>query len=216
MIRLSGSFPVVAVAAVLLGVLLPLVAVAVASLMLDQSPGRFTRDVALLGKLHPLMGFLSSLSVLGWAMSSAIWLFSSFVMRARSPGGDSRLMLHSGLLSLFLCFDDFFMVHEFLAPRYLGMPEKAVYGALALAMLLYLWTHRKRLLQPEGLLLFAALGALGSAVLIDAVLAPWMWRIGEWNYLIEDGLKWLGICLWLTFAVAFCASALRKADARAG
>jgi hypothetical protein len=183
-------------------VAVPLIVVGLGSALHDVSPGRFTRDLALLAKVHPLTGFLSSLGILLWAAAAAIWLFTAYAAPRERAG---RLAIHAGCLSAYLCLDDLFMIHEQLAPEYLGVPEKVVYAALGFAVLSFLWAHRRALLAERATRWLAgALGALGLSALLDALLGRWLWRIGEWNYLVEDGLKWTGACLWCAFAVVWC------------
>lgn len=42
------------------------------------------------------------------------------------------------------------------------------------------------------------------SVSIDAVFEQWFWRLGDWTYLLEDGLMWTGILFWRAFCVLRC------------
>jgi len=163
-----------------------------------------TRDMAAVAGVHPLTGVLSALGVLLWAASAAIWLFAALVLHDRARRAASRFALCSGLLSAYLGLDDLFMVHERLAPELLGLPELAVHGAIAACTLAYLLWFMERLLRADAGWLLLALVMLGASMFVDAVLEPWMWRLGDWVFLIEDGCKWLGIVFWFAFCVARC------------
>lgn len=162
-----------------------------------------TRDVAAIGGIHPLAGFLSSLGILVWATSAAIWVFSAVVLYASGARARASFALGFGLLSWFLVLDDSFQFHEALAPDYLGMDERLVYALLGTATLALLVRQRRVLLASRLSLLTVSFLLLGASTLVD-VLSPWLWRIGYWAYLLEDGLKWLGIVCWSAYAFDWC------------
>lgn len=167
-----------------------------------------TRDVAAVADVHPLSGALSSLGILMWCSAASIWLFAAAIHRASNDARAARFAAASGTLSAYFALDDLFQIHEHLAPTYLGLPEAGVYFLLGLATVAYLWLFRSRLARNDAVLLFASLAFLGGSVSIDVLLEPWLWRIGDWTYLIEDGLKWLGIVCWLGFCLVRCWSDL--------
>ena len=44
-----------------------------------------------------------------------------------------------------------------------------------------------------------------SLAFVDIFLEGFLlWTIKNWSYLIEDGLKWLGIFYWAAFSVEYC------------
>lgn len=209
MVRLGRQwfYLVIGVAAVL-----PLLAMVLARLSSGVPIDRMTRDVAALAGVHPLTGFLSSLGILLWWASAAVYLHTAAVVRrvgtvAADPG--AGFLTWSGLLSAYLALDDLFQIHEHLAPEYLGVPERGVYAVLGLATAAYLWRYRRLLRVGEGRLLWLALAGLAASVAVDALLERWLWRLGDWLYLLEDGTKWLGICCWAAFCAATCAGRLR-------
>lgn len=192
------SLPVVLLA------LIPLVLVAGTSVVLEIEMHRMTRDVAAIANIHPLAGMLSSLGILLWWSSASIWLFTAILWRSVEAKEKFRFALSSACLSAYLALDDLFQIHEMLAPTYLGVPEKAVYAVLGTAVVIYLWKFRSLLTHKNYSLLFFALFFLSASVAVDAVFEPWLWRLGHWTFLVEDGLKWCGIVNWCAFCVSAC------------
>lgn len=192
----------------------PLLGVAAARVFLQVKIPDMTRDVAAIGGVHPLSGILSSLGILLWWTSATIWLFVALVQRGDHEAAGTGFHVYSGFLSAFLGLDDLFQIHEYLAPTYLKVPERLVFGLLAIATALYLWRYRRFLQRPDGVLLVVALAFLSGSVAIDAALEPWLWRLKDWSFFVEDGLKWLGICFWTAFCVVRSTSDLRSTPPR--
>lgn len=166
-----------------------------------------TRDVAAIGGVHPLAGFLSNLGILLWWTSAAIWIFSAALLRLSGARREASFALGFGLLSAFLTFDDFFQFHEALAPAYLGFDEKTIYAFLATALLAQLLVFSKLLLRSPFWMLAASFLMLGASAAVD-IVSPWLWRLGYWSYLLEDGLKWLGIVAWSLYCISWCRQAV--------
>lgn len=173
---------------------------AVASIHKEIPFGWFTREPATLYKFHPFAGFLSNLGSLIWCSAAAICLFSSEILR-RTEGRRERFwfLVCSALLTLALLFDDALLLHEYFAPRHFGIPEEVVYVFLGTITAIYLLVFRRLILRTEYLVLGVALGYFAVSVAIDAVLEKWLWRIGEWVYLVEDGAKFLGLVSWCLY-----------------
>jgi len=185
----------------------PVLLVGLASQWLALEVRIFTQDATALAKVHPLAGVLSSLGILLWWTSTSIWFFCATLGEPAVTARQRRFCLSSAGLSGYLALDDLFQIHESLAPVYLGVPEKGVYALLGLAVAVYLLVFRAELLNRRGLLLLGALGLLAASVLVDS-LDSWLWRMGHWTYLLEDGFKWMGIVAWAAFCIAWCRQAL--------
>ena len=178
-----------------------LVVVVAASLFLQVSMPNMTRDVTAIANIHPLSGVLSNLGVLLWCTAAAVCGFASFFLRHAQPRSPSRFLLSSSLLSVYLMLDDLFQLHENLLPRYLGLSEKIVISALAVALFAYLIVFRRILWRTNFGALVVALGFLGVSAGEDLILETWMWRLGQWAFLLEDGAKWLAIVFWCSYCV---------------
>jgi disulfide bond formation protein DsbB len=103
-----------------------------------------------------------------------------------------------------------------LIPGYLGVKERYVYAALAIAILTYLVRYRRLILSTAYSILIIAIALLGTSVAIDHVFEPWMRGLGQGRIFIEDGTKWLGIAAWCSYYVrtsyGLTMGALRLAD----
>ncbi len=186
----------------ILGVaLMPLAAIAAVRLQFDIRIADMTRDVAAIANIHPLKGALSSLGILLWWSSATVWFFAAGLRRLSRADELVPFYIYAGSLSAYFALDDFFQFHEYLAPTYLYVPELTVYGLMAVAMAVFLKRFWKILYRSDGLIFLVALCLLAGSVIIDAVLGRWLWRLGDWIYMLEDGLKWLGICFWFSFCL---------------
>lgn len=165
------------------------------------SLGMYTSDpTATLGG-HPLVGALSSVGALGWCAAATLCLFTWLVRRRRTAGRVSAgFLLSSGLLMAALMVDDLFLVHEWIAPRVLGMPENLVLSVYALAMLTWLVAFRWTIVATEYLLLVLAAGFAALSLAVDLT-----WdSSADLRYFLEDGSKLLGIVGWLGYLGRVC------------
>ena len=180
-------------------VLFLVIAVSVA-IKLDFSA--FTRDTASIAGIHPLAGFLSNLGILLWSASFFISLFTALALHNSLTKNDFQFLITSAFISGYLLFDDLFMFHEFLAPEYLGVNENVVLFILVLAVVAYLFVHKREILKTDLRMLILALTLLAFSVFVDAAYSrlPNI-QLGQWKYLMEDGLKWLGIVCWCSYHV---------------
>lgn len=178
---------------------LVLAAIAVVSITLQVPMGSITGDVAAIAHIHPLSGFLSSLGILLWCTTASICLFAALLLRNAVASGTFWFLISSASLSTYLLLDDLFQVHESLAPNYLGLSELTIYGCLGLAICTYLVVFRRFLLSTDYAFFLAALGLLGASVAVDVVFEPWLGRLGDWEYFLEDGSKWLGTVAWCSY-----------------
>lgn len=171
----------------------------------------FTKDMAALTRVHPFISVISSLGAFMYVIAAAISLFACAVA-ARSGGRRPGHLLYGGILSSYLAVDDFYMLHEFILPRYTGIGEKLVYAALAIAILFFLYRYRSLILALKPALLLAALACFGGSVLSDLLGDSLKAALGSMEYLLEDGLKFIGISLW---AAWFVTAALQELVPRA-
>lgn len=181
--------------------LFTLLIMAAAIVLFQVSIPTITRDVAAIANIHPLSGVLSNLGILLWCVAASICGFAAIVLRNVDSSDAFWFLLSSSLLSGYLLLDDFFMFHEVLAPRYLGLSEEFVFAALGITVSAYLFVFRWFILKTNFGVLVLALGFLATSAATDVVLGPWLWRLGHWTFFFEDGAKWLGIASWCSYYV---------------
>ena len=100
--------------------------------------------------------------------------------------------------------DDLFMVHESVFPLYLKINEKVVMAMYLLSMGFFLIRYRYKILNTPYLVLISSLGFLGLSMITDTVLAT----LPDYQYLLEDGFKFLGIMGWLYYFTQTCYSSM--------
>lgn len=175
--------------------------------------GTFTRDIAAIAEIHPLTGVLSNIGILMWSWAAAISLFAGLILFRSTKASTGPFLLSSGCLTLVLLFDDLFMFHEELAKRYLGLNEKVVYFGYVMIVLLYFLFYWRHLFSSRHVvLLITAFICFGGSIGTDVFLEP---RLGAWPsyYLLEDGLKFIGIVSWLGYFALTSYSLLAEAFA---
>ena len=156
----------------------------------------FTRDVAAIASLPPYLGMVSSVGILLWTAAATLALATAAILaRHQAPKALWRFFLGFGLLTTVLMLDDFFMFHDRLFPRFLGLPEKATVAIYGTALLYILIRFRAIYRAMPCFFLWAALLGFALSLLVDLVpetLIPY-------HHLFEDGCKLLGITGWLAF-----------------
>lgn len=112
-----------------------------------------------------------------------------------------RAFLAFGSLTLLLCLDDAFKLHEYAAPALVERGELlliVVYAALLGAVVR---RHRLFVLRSSYPLLLVS----GALFLVSIACDRWL----PDHHLIEDGTKFLGIATWATWLMATGIVALR-------
>ncbi|MEX0707142.1 MAG: hypothetical protein WD078_04210 [Woeseia sp.] len=169
-----------------------------ASWLSERPVSEFTRDLAAVAGVPPWLGLLSQVgNILWWASASIAALGAMQLADSRRIDARHFLWLFAGL-TLLLAADDTFMVHERLAPRFLGLHELvlvSLYGALLAYMLI---RYRTTVWQQTGrALLGLALAGFVLSVAIDTLPEDLL----PLHHLFEDGSKLVGISCWLGFSV---------------
>ena len=179
-----------------------LMAILFGKLLVHESFRTLTSDVTTIAGLHPITGFLSTLGIFLWCATASICFFAAMTLINTRPSETFWFLLSSAVLSAYLLLDDAFLIHENLAKRYLGLSERAVFSFLVIAVIFYAVSFRRIILRTDCGLLFLALIFLATGVAIDEFSFVESWLLlhsGDWEYFIEDGLKWLGITCWCSY-----------------
>ena len=94
--------------------------------------------------LIPLAGFLSNFGIMAWVATFAISGFSALMIRSKRQ---TVLLGSLSILTLVLALDDFFIIHERVGPKNLGIPEKLfflTYGLSAIAIVIAFFKRYSR------------------------------------------------------------------------
>lgn len=90
-----------------------LAAAVVISLYTHIPVGDFTRDPSSIVELHSYEGILSNLGALIWCATTAVCLFSAWLLLSQDRRSQmGRFLLLAGFTTGVLLVDDFFLLHE--------------------------------------------------------------------------------------------------------
>ncbi len=151
------------------------------------------------------MTALSSLGIALWIAGAAVCLFAGGILLAARRGVTrySIFLLAGGLFTGFLGFDDLFLMHENVLPAF-NVPEPITYGTYALIGLAYVAVAWQQILENRYVMFVAAVGLLAASVTIN-----WFFHSeNPWRIIAEDGAKFTGICLWITFHISASAKGI--------
>ncbi|HEY7464764.1 MAG TPA: hypothetical protein VH987_10090 [Candidatus Limnocylindria bacterium] len=159
-----------------------------------------TQDATTVLEAPFYIGSISLLGVILWSAAVAVCLFGAFA--PGEPDELRRLLLVSGIFTAVLLFDDAFLLHDEILPRYAGISGELYGVAYLVAMVVYLYALWRPIQRTDRAVLFAALALfavsaaadLGSSVLAEALPSPL-------GLLLEDGAKLLAIETWLAYFV---------------
>lgn len=194
--------PAFVVISIIIAALLGL-AVLAFGLSMGLSIAHTTRDAANVAGIHPFTGALSNLGISIWVGSAFMWFLAASLHHSYEDHRKKKLSTAFGILSLYLGLDDMLQIHEHIAPGYLFIREESVYLLIGTAAALIFYAFRKELKHPSSLLLLTSLLFLSASVASDQALEPYLYE-NDWYYLIEDGLKWLGIFTWGAYSGSRC------------
>ncbi|MGD2183659.1 hypothetical protein [Lusitaniella coriacea] len=201
LLQIKNFIPVLALSyALIFGVL---ASSAILSTYYDIPFEKLTRDPTAIIGVNPFVGFFSNIGILFWCSTSAICLFSSMIYRRNIRKKRLQFLISSGVLTLFLLLDDLFLLHERIFPGYLNISEEIVYVGYLSIVSLYFFKFRKEIIKTEYALLLVACGLFALSISVD--LYP-SFLSQNWEFLVEDGFKLLGIVTWFIFFVRTCLS----------
>jgi hypothetical protein len=195
--KLYSSFPYIAVS-----LAVPLIIILLTTTQSTLTYHEIFNDPASTIHFNPFMGLISMLGLFGWAAAAGMALLTYMVVRSRETALVRRFFLAAGLFTLLLLADDAFMLHEEILPHGFGIRERYIkIGYLAIAAAFGLGFF-KILIRNNFSLLALAATFFAASFLFDNPAT--MKAIGWWEnefalFVIEDGSKFIGITLWLTY-----------------
>ena len=182
-----------------------LAAITLSSVYMDIPIYKFMRDPSAITNASPFIGIISNFGVLLWCTSAAICLFSWIILSHRLYETEfSNFILCSGLMTVLLLIDDFFRLHEYIFPKFLGLPEKIVIMGYGTLVIIGFINFRKCILKTKFLILLVAIGFFGLSLGVDLFQKYIEQLVGQWRILFEDGFKLLGIISWLGYFLRSC------------
>ena len=134
-------------------------------------------------------GVISKFSVSVLTLSAAITGFAAIFGTRKRPR-----FAAAALLSAILAVDDQYMLHEYVGPKIIGVPEVAFFAFYAVVGLAIAWSiGRRLLLLRHAMLLLAGLG-LALSIAIDLLLP-----MSAYTVLAEELAKLGGLVVWLFY-----------------
>ncbi len=141
-------------------------------------------------------GAVSSLGAIIWMCAAAIALFAGVVLvQMQSAAEFGKFLLHIGILTAALSVDDFFLIHDVVAPHF-GINEKFIYSLYALLSAYIFFRFPREILKTDNFLLFLGFFMFASSILLD--VTPFS---GPTVGFLEDACKFVGIVAWSTYLV---------------
>lgn len=195
------------VVVVLGGAIAAVMALPLLSTVSGQPVSLFTRDVFSIAEIPVYAGLYSNLGVLLWGATCVIALYTAWIAGDRLGWGRERgVLVCFGALSGLLMADDFFLVHEWIAPEFLAVPERVVFGLYAAFLAGSLLVFRRALLERRPGWLAVALTLFAASTGMDVIERP---PAPAWHYFAEESLKLIGIAAWFLFFALFAADTAR-------
>lgn len=147
---------------------------------------------------NPFTGGISIFSDMVWFATGAVCLFGAALPRGRG----AWFLLSAGALSMLLSLDDFFLLHEVVFPRYVGIGERYVKAFYLVAAGAYVLAFHRFLRGLRWPALILACACFTVSMAIDTIAIGRFLPVlpdGIMFYVVEDGFKVLGIFLWAAF-----------------
>jgi hypothetical protein len=162
------------------------------------------RDPAASYDFVPWSGLYSHLGVLALTVTGAISVFAAVVWQ--HPARDRQIMIHVGLMSLWLALDDLFMLHEGVFPYLVGIPEMVVLGIYAVLALELM----RRIGPPLFTMAFLGFWVSVAFLVLMVITDQSSDLSSSISLLLEDGSKLCGFVIWSAFWIAFAARAVQR------
>jgi hypothetical protein len=151
--------------------------------------GYFSSDPNRIAGAPFYAGGISNLGVLlWWAAATAALLAGAVLRRSPHPPRATPLLLTAAGLSAVLAIDDLYMVHELVAPYYLGVPQKVMLAGYAVGAAVWAFAFRRLIIARDPAMIGCAIGLFALSIVLD--------QLNLSNLLWEDGAKLVGVAGW--------------------
>ncbi|GAB4423615.1 MAG: hypothetical protein OHK0015_01360 [Chloroflexi bacterium OHK40] len=163
------------------------------------------RDIFALTGRPVYLGLLSNLGILAWTVGAVSWLMGAAMLRGRPAQAELfRLTLVLGLLTTLMVLDDGLMIHEYLFPRFTGLPEQLFLAIYPLGLVVATVAGGRSVVRTPY-----PIGLIAGSLLAGSLLVDWILPVSDVQLLVEDGMKFAGIVFWAVYA---CSTALQLAE----
>ena len=161
------------------------------------------RDTFAVASVPVYYGFFSNLGIFLWLSSAAIMFFSTSILSIIDKQNKCcQFLLSFGSITLFLAIDDFFMLHERVFPRFLGVSEKVTFLAYGIIVIYCIFRFRRIILNNNFKIFFMAVLFLFSSIAVDQTLNSdqFLFKAND-TYFFEDSLKLIGTVTWCFYFI---------------
>jgi hypothetical protein len=179
-----------------------IISVYLVSVIKGVPPGFMSTDPMQTAEFPWYTGFLSNLGVILWSVSIGC-AFSIAILLLSNNRQVAHFLFATGTLSIVLVVDDMFRLHDSFLPSRLSVPENFTIFIYVFIIAIYLFSFYRIILSDISFLLLAgAFLAFAASIIFDMVT------------FIKDGLKFIGITLWLTYNFVFVVRMSKKNENR--
>lgn len=168
----------------------------------------FTRDAATANGGAFYGGYLSNFGMVLWAAATTACLFSGLLLHISQRSRSSAFLIASGLLTLLVFVDDFFLIHDGLAPVTIHHGDKPLFLLYAVCGVIWMMRYRTRIRETDFPILLLSIALFVTAVVFDIEVFH---IAGDIHYVFEDGLKLLGIAAWTGYLLPISWREMRQA-----
>lgn len=165
------------------------------------------RDTFAVASAPVYYGLFSNLGIFLWLSSAAIMFFSTSILSVIDKQNKYyQFLLSFGSITLFLAMDDFFMLHERVFPRLLGVSEKVTFLAYGIIVIYSIFRFRRIIFNNNFKIFFIAVLFLFSSIAVDQILNSdqFLFKAND-SYFFEDSLKLIGIVTWCFYFIKISA-----------
>jgi len=157
--------------------------------------GSMTRDITTTAGVEIYVGFFSQVGFFFWIAAATLCMFTSFINhKSRGNIIFTEFLFLFGLLTLLLCLDDMFLLHESVFPYIFGIPQKGVFMVYGILIFFILLRYYQIILKTNYIILAMSFIFFAISISLDVIHPP---NLNP--YLMEDSVKMFGIVSWFFY-----------------
>lgn len=166
----------------------------------------FLRDPIATLKAPFYIGFLSNIGIILWALTVGVCFFTCFVVENGKEAEGVKFIFFSGIFSLILLLDDFFLIHEVVLPRHFHISQEFLLIGYLLYLILLIAKFNGFIMKTEYIYFILSLFLFFNSLVFDFLreFIELEGRLNSFGMVVEDGLKIFGVLTWLIFYSKAC------------